>query len=66
MMDMSMKDGMQKESKKESYFKCPNCKKELHAMLMDKKEDKGMSKDTSTMPMGELRNKITPPGMNSY
>lgn len=63
-----MKDGMMKDSKKENYFNCPNCGKELHAMMMEKKEDKGMGmkKDASNMPMGELRNKITPPGMNSY
>ena len=65
MMDMPMKsDGM--KDKKANYFKCPKCNAELCATSMEKKEDKGMNENAGNMPFGKLREKITPPEMNSY
>lgn len=63
MMDMPMKDGMDKKEEK-PMFKCPNCDCKLEVMYKKEDEmgmDKPMKKNTSNMPMGELRNKISTP-----
>lgn len=64
MMDMPMKDGMEKEKK--PMFKCPNCNCSLEVMKDETSDKKPMKKDASNMPFGELRNKITPPNTNSF
>lgn len=79
-MDMPMKDGMDKSmGNKQSYFKCPNCDAELCAEQMDQeKSEMKVSKkmpfkkmNASSMPMGDLKDKITKnppaaPNMNAY
>lgn len=68
MMDMPMKDGMEK---KEPMFKCPSCGEMLKVETKgeDMSEDKPAKKSNAgNMPMGQLRSKITPPSqnLNSY
>lgn len=69
MMDMPMKDGMEK---KEPMFKCPSCGE----MLKVETKGEDMSEDSmpkkkkfnaGNMPMGDLKSKINPtPNINSY
>lgn len=69
MMDMPMKDGMEK---KEPMFKCPACGE---MMVVEPKED-DMSEDdmmpkkkkmnAGNMPMGDLKSKINPSPMQSF
>jgi hypothetical protein len=68
MMDMPMKDGMEK---KDPTFKCPSCGEMLSVESKGESDSEhsklGMKKpNAGNMPMGQLRNKITPPGMGGY
>lgn len=65
MMDMPMKDGMDKKMSKDAYFKCPSCGTELCAKEMPKKENSMKKDNAASMPMDSLKNKISSgPTMN--